>query len=120
MKPDGIECVFDLGDFVIFTPDYPLASAYIDWGVEQGYPNRPTCASRQWWWDVGERKPANVNCNYLLDDRMRFYLPNTALMSATTSRRYIKRMKLWQLFALTLSLNFCASLLVGHPSEAGY
>ena len=72
MKPDGIERVFDLGDFVIFTPDYPLASAYIEWGVEQGYPNRPTCASRQWWWDVGT--PPLSNFLWTMTYRERFFV----------------------------------------------
>ncbi|MCS6919971.1 MAG: hypothetical protein NZM28_09380, partial [Fimbriimonadales bacterium] len=52
---------------------YPKAWAYIQWGEKQGYHKRPTCASRQRWWDLGERQPAKVNPNYLLDDRMRFY-----------------------------------------------
>jgi len=52
---------------------YPHAWAYIQWGEQQGYHKRSTCASRQRWWDLGEHKPAKVNCNYLLDDRMRFY-----------------------------------------------
>jgi len=52
---------------------YPNALAYIRWGEKQGYHQRPTCQSRNPWWDVGERKPAMVNCNYLIDDYMRFY-----------------------------------------------
>jgi len=58
---------------------YPQAAAYIRWGVGQGYPTRPTCATRPWWWDVGERKPADVNCNYLLDDRMKFYYTESSI-----------------------------------------
>ena len=34
---------------------YPKASAYIRWGERQGYPHRPTCRSRRWWWDLGLR-----------------------------------------------------------------
>ena len=36
---------------------YPLAAKYIRWGEQQGYPDRPTCASRRWWWDL--REPRN-------------------------------------------------------------
>ncbi len=50
--------------------DYPLAAAYIRWGERQGYHKRPTCASRQWWWDVGERTPANFIWPMIHNDRM--------------------------------------------------
>jgi len=61
---------------------YPNALAYIRWGERQGYHQRPTCKSRNPWWDVGERTPAMVNCNYLIDDRMRFYFaPNGVYVS---------------------------------------
>ncbi len=32
---------------------YPLAGAYIRWGEGEGYSERPTCRSREWWWDLG-------------------------------------------------------------------
>jgi hypothetical protein len=61
---------------------YPNALAYIRWGERQGYHQRSTCKSRNPWWDVGERTPAMVNCNYLIDDRMRFYFaPNGVYVS---------------------------------------
>ncbi|MEJ5250751.1 MAG: hypothetical protein HPY54_07270 [Chthonomonadetes bacterium] len=46
---------------------------YIKWGELQGFHKRQTCKGRQRWWDLGNRSPADVNCNYLIDDRMRFY-----------------------------------------------
>ena len=81
---------------------YPQAAAYIEWGERAVYvcqrhgckyrsenpvcprhgsgdikrdalPERSSLASRPRWWDLGEREPAQVNCNYLLDDRMYFY-----------------------------------------------
>ncbi|MER3399357.1 MAG: hypothetical protein C4316_12695, partial [Chloroflexota bacterium] len=39
---------------------YPKARAYIQWGEKQGYHERPTCKSRQWWWDLGVRKFPDV------------------------------------------------------------
>ncbi|NWF97363.1 MAG: hypothetical protein HXY52_00280, partial [Nitrospirae bacterium] len=30
------------------------AIKYIEWGEKQGFHKRPTCASRQRWWDLGE------------------------------------------------------------------
>jgi len=32
------------------------ALKYIEWGEKQGYHKRPTCASRERWWDLGEWK----------------------------------------------------------------
>ena len=52
---------------------YPLAAAYIRWGEREGYQRRRTCASRPRWWDLGTKEAAQVNCNYLVDDRMHFY-----------------------------------------------
>ncbi len=36
---------------------YLKASAYIRWGEERGYPQRPTCKSR-WWWDFPKNESA--------------------------------------------------------------
>ena len=49
------------------------AIAYIEWGERQGYDERPTCAGRIYWWNLGKRSAARVNCSYLVDDFMRFY-----------------------------------------------
>jgi len=58
---------------------YRHALAYIRWGEQKGYHQRSTCRSRNPWWDVGERTPAMVNCNYLIDDRMRFYFASNGV-----------------------------------------
>ncbi|MFN4034354.1 MAG: hypothetical protein ACK4ME_12190 [Fimbriimonadales bacterium] len=42
---------------------YPKAWAYIHWGESKGYQKRSTCTGRPKWWDLGDRKPAKVNCN---------------------------------------------------------
>jgi hypothetical protein len=39
---------------------YPNALAYIRWGERQGYHQRPTCKSRNPWWDVGEQEKQDV------------------------------------------------------------
>lgn len=46
---------------------------YIEWGEEMGYHNRPTCRSRARWWDLGKRSGSRVNCNYLVNEVMRFF-----------------------------------------------
>ncbi|MCW5935536.1 MAG: hypothetical protein KIT45_14750, partial [Fimbriimonadia bacterium] len=63
------------------SPLPPLAKAYIQWGESQGFQNRPSCSGRQRWWDLGTRIAAKVDCNYLIDDRMRFYYSPTVYVS---------------------------------------
>ncbi len=46
---------------------------YIEWGEQRGYHKRPTCRGRERWWDLGERTPSFVNCNYLVNEIMRFH-----------------------------------------------
>jgi len=46
---------------------------YIEWGEKQGYNKRPTCRGRVRWYDLGEREPTFVNCNYLVNEIMRFH-----------------------------------------------
>ena len=33
---------------------------YIEWGEEQGFDKRPTCASRERWWDLGEARTSKI------------------------------------------------------------
>jgi hypothetical protein len=53
MPPEDIRRAIDQGRQPPLSR-YPKAVAYIRWGERQGYPTRPTCASRTWWWDLGE------------------------------------------------------------------
>jgi hypothetical protein len=48
---------------------YPKAAAYIRWGEDQGYPSRPTCASRERWWYLGEREMASFVWPMIHNDR---------------------------------------------------
>ena len=41
---------------------------YIRDGERKGYHTRPTCASRERWYDLGVREPAPINVNYLIND----------------------------------------------------
>ena len=50
------------------------ALKYIEWGEMQRYHKRPTYASRNRWWDLGERNPAGINFNYLIDEVARSYV----------------------------------------------
>ena len=51
----------------------PNTLEYIKWGESQRYNKRPTCSSRERWWDLGIREAARVNCSYLIDDQIHFY-----------------------------------------------
>ena len=51
------------------------ALAYVQWGEEQGYHRRASVKSRQRWYDLGERNPALLAMNYLVDTTARtFYV----------------------------------------------
>ncbi|MFA0742013.1 MAG: hypothetical protein DFNUSKGM_002133, partial [Candidatus Fervidibacter sacchari] len=77
---------------------YPKALAYIRWGEKQGYHLRPTCRSRNPWWDVGEwayptlfwsdaynyRYPVAINSGTIYGDKRFFfiYLPQNCFLPA--------------------------------------
>jgi hypothetical protein len=61
---------------------YPNALAYIRWGERQGYHQRPTCKSRNPWWDVGERQIGQAFCMMSYDDQHPFWLNEVALCDA--------------------------------------
>ena len=48
------------------------ALEYIEWGEKQGYNKRPTCDSKQLWWDLIESK-GNILCLANLNDRLTFF-----------------------------------------------
>lgn len=73
MPPEDVREAIERGDRGPWR-GYPLAEAYIRWGEGQGYHRRSTCRSRPRWWDLGKREASKVNCNYLVDDHMRFYV----------------------------------------------
>ncbi|QWK10142.1 MAG: Eco57I restriction-modification methylase domain-containing protein [Thermoflexus hugenholtzii] len=68
MPPEDIRKAIDQGRQPPLSR-YPKAAAYIRWGERQGYPTRPTCASRAWWWDLGKREPANFIWPMIHNDR---------------------------------------------------
>ena len=60
---------------------YPNALAYIRWGERQGYHQRPTCKSRNPWWDVGERAfPQIVWVKSVNDNHRQAFIPFEALV----------------------------------------
>ena len=52
------------------------ALKYIEHGVSFQYDQRPSCRNRANWYDLGERTGARINCNYLVDEVMRFFASN--------------------------------------------
>jgi hypothetical protein len=68
MPPEDVRAAIDQGRQPPLSR-YPKAAAYIRWGERQGYPTRPTCASRQWWWDLGEQDVPPIVLNKGVNDR---------------------------------------------------
>jgi hypothetical protein len=80
MPPEDVRDHIDKGRKPPLTR-YPKAAAYIRWGEQQGYSNRPTCASRQLWWDLGVRKfPAVVWVKSVNDNHRQAYFDFAALV----------------------------------------
>ena len=69
MPPEDVREAIDRGKKPPLSR-YPKAAAYIRWGEGQGYQERPTCAGRRWWWDLGERAPANFIWPMIHNDRL--------------------------------------------------
>ncbi len=46
------------------------ATEYIRWGEHKGYHKRPTCVSREKWWDLGERIPGKILWSIVHGDRL--------------------------------------------------
>ncbi len=75
---------------------YPLAAAYIRWGQQQGYHRRPTCANRQWWWELPQLPDAQVLVRQFFDHK--FDLPvNPALFLTDHTYYFLTSLKTTQL-----------------------
>jgi hypothetical protein len=57
---------------------------YIEWGEKQGYNKRPTCASRERWYDLGIRKLANILFLRATEDRPAVYFSEEGLIHDQT------------------------------------
>ncbi len=73
---------------------------YIGWGESEGFQGRPTCSGRPRWWDLGERREAPVNVNYLVDRVMRFFVQECGLYASDDFQQIYPHGDLvWQLAA---------------------
>jgi rubrerythrin len=63
--------------FMCHEPKSKLAGTkaleYIKWGEKQGYQNRPTCRSRNLWWDLGEQEKNSYLWSRIHNDSHRIY-----------------------------------------------
>lgn len=59
---------------------------YILWGEEQGFHKRPTCASREKWYDLGDQAPANLIWFKAFNDR--FLAPLNTPQAFSSDRFY--------------------------------
>jgi len=85
MPPEDIRKALDQGRQPPLSR-YPKATAYIGWGEKQGYPTRPTCASRTWWWDLGEHQLPL--CVWFKAFNDRFGVPYCGRQVASSDRLY--------------------------------
>jgi len=66
------------------------ALEYIKWGEKKGYHKRPTCASRQRWWDLGNPIIGDLFCMMSLNDRYIFWLNQKFHIDARLYDIYVK------------------------------
>lgn len=57
---------------------------YIKWGEEQGFHNRPTCATREKWYDLGIRKPTKILFLRATEDRPAIYVCEAPILHDQT------------------------------------
>lgn len=70
------------------------ALEYIRWGELQGYNERPTCKSRERWWDLGTREIGQSACMMSFNDRHPFWANEIALCDARLYDIYISEQTL--------------------------
>jgi len=88
MPPEDVREAIERGDPQPWE-GYPLAEDYILWGETQDYSNRPTCASRRWWWDVGQQVSSNAFWFKAFNDRL--YIPYSEVNLPCSDRLYVVR-----------------------------
>lgn len=77
---------------------------YIEWGEKQGFHVRPTCKSRERWYDLGERDPAKILFLRATEDRPAIYIcPCGVLHDQTFYSIYPKDNRQTYLIALLLN-----------------
>lgn len=78
------------------------ALEYIEWGEEQGFQNRPTCASRNNWYAIHKRKISQLLYSYILGARHLIPKNNLCLADNNLFDIYCDKEKVDNLF---ISLN---------------
>jgi len=77
---------------------------YIEWGEEQGFHERPTCKSREKWYDLGVREPAKILFLRATENKPAIYIcPSGVLHDQTFYSIYPKEVK--SVFVIALLLN---------------
>lgn len=93
---------------------------YIEWGEEQGFHERPTCKSRQRWYDLGDRSPAKILFLRATEDRPAIYFSEVRLFhdqtfySITSSKKVVA-----SLLNSTLTNFFFREILSGAGTALG-
>lgn len=90
---------------------------YIEWGEDQGFHKRPSCAGRKKWWDLGKRESGTSAWIYIVRDRM---------FSPFNPQRIILDCNLFDIYtpakskAFAFSLNSTVSILLWEMSARSY
>lgn len=69
---------------------YPLAYEYVKWGEEKGYPDRPTCKGRKYWYFLGENPPGDIILARLFWEMYFVPLNEGFLLDASLYNLYLK------------------------------
>ena len=78
------------------------ALAYIQWGETQGYHTRRSMAARRLWYNLGQRKIAQIAMNYLVDSTARTFFTSRGLFFVDNFQ---------EIHSTTVSkVNLCASM----------
>jgi hypothetical protein len=83
---------------------------YIEWGQKQGYHKRPTCASREKWWDLGEREGVPILVSAKIGERYIVYLNTNGILEDKILYGVIPKNEKHVKY-ISLALNSCVSRL---------
>ncbi len=114
IPPDGVRRVMDTssrsGVLQCLKKQWPKAVAYIRWGERQGYQNRPTCASRPWWWDVGDPRIPTAIWFKAFNDR--FFVPHNDVAPCSDRLYAIHCAQGPDAMAVSAAINYTAQTII--------
>ncbi|MGC9200991.1 MAG: Eco57I restriction-modification methylase domain-containing protein, partial [Candidatus Aenigmatarchaeota archaeon] len=89
------------------------ALKYIEWGEKERYQKRPTCRSRERWWDLGISNFSNLLCMMSYNDRHGFWINNVSLADARLYDIFSGENSYKLCFCLNTSFTYMQQELIG-------